>query len=251
MHGEIAGARVEQNAALDAAVGGRTGGAHLAAESARRNRSRDAVVVDIDDPADCLRAVAQGCRSADHFDLLRRERVDRNRVVFAEVGNVVRREAVLLRAHAVVIEAAHDRPAGAAGREGRAGDARLREEEIAERVSGCAPDFAFRHHGHRRELIGDDRKRASRNLRERGCDRRRRIVWRRRRRGPRGACRLCRPPRRMAHDRAWRRHDDRRQSLLGLRRTCRTPSAKRGRAHEQHAKIDVSKQNHRQTPPSL
>ena len=55
-------------------------------------------------------------------------------MVLAEIGRAVRADAVLLDADAIDVEAADDRPAGRAGREARAGDAGLGEQQIAERA---------------------------------------------------------------------------------------------------------------------
>ena len=48
-------------------------------------------------------------------DLARRQRIDGNAVILAEVGSAVRADATLLHTHAMHVEAAHDRTARCAG----------------------------------------------------------------------------------------------------------------------------------------
>ena len=78
-------------------------------------------------------------------------------MVFAEIGGAASVDAVFEDADAIDVEAADDRPARGAGREGRAGNAGLGEQEIAKLGGALAADFFVRHHGDGCELIGDDR----------------------------------------------------------------------------------------------
>ena len=89
--------------------------------------------------ADRLRAVAQSRRPADHLDLVRRQRIDRHEVVFAQVGRATAAHAIVDDADAVDVEAADDRPARCARRKARAGDAGFGEQHVAQRrAAGCA-----------------------------------------------------------------------------------------------------------------
>ena len=83
-------------------------------------------------------------------------------MVLAEIGGAAGADAVFLDAHAINVEAAHDRPAGRAGREARSGDAGLGEQQIAKRAARGALHLVAGHHRHGRELIGDDRQPAGR-----------------------------------------------------------------------------------------
>ena len=136
---EVAGAGIEQHSALATVVDARHGGSRLDAravsliqgakrtERAAGQRVGNPVVGRTDDAADRLRAIAQCRRPADHLDLIRRQRVDRHEVVFAEVGHAAAAHAIIDDADAIDVEAADDRPARCAGRKARAGDARFRE----------------------------------------------------------------------------------------------------------------------------
>ena len=104
MHGEIAGAGVEQGAAFETAVD-RSGGAQdLGLPAAYRRGEGNAVVGGLYHAADRLRAVAQRLRPAEDLDLLDRERIDGHAVILAEVGDVHRADAVLLHPDAEIIE---------------------------------------------------------------------------------------------------------------------------------------------------
>ena len=81
-------------------------------------------------------------------------------MVLAEVGGAAGGGAVLDDADAVDVEAADDRTAGGARREGRTGNAGFGEQEVAELAAALAVDLLVRHHGDGGELIGDDRKHA-------------------------------------------------------------------------------------------
>ncbi len=133
MHREIAGAGIEQDAALDTAIdradrrarlrghAGRRGhirerslgGQAIALERchrAGRQRIGDAVVGRADDAADRRRSITQGRWPADHFDLVGRERVDRNEMILAEIRSAVAADAVFDDADAIDVETPDDRP---------------------------------------------------------------------------------------------------------------------------------------------
>ena len=74
--------------------------------AARRCREGNAVVGRFHDAPDRLRAVAQRVRAAKDLDLLNRQRIERHPMVLAQVGNVHGADAVLLHAHAEIVEAA-------------------------------------------------------------------------------------------------------------------------------------------------
>ena len=76
-------------------------------------------------------------------------------MVLAKIGSAASVGAVFDDADAVDVEAADDRPARR-GAKLRAGDAGLREQEIAKLGGALAADFLVRHHGDGRKLIGDD-----------------------------------------------------------------------------------------------
>ena len=140
-------------------------------------------------------------------------------MVFAQIGDAAGVGAVFEDADAIDVEAANDRPARGARRKGRAGNAGLGKQEIAQLGGALAANFVVRHHGDRCELIGDDRQHT---LLGGSCDRRGLrfcrafavLAWRgagdARRRS--GRCRFS------AYDRAWRRHGDFRQLCRGRRR---------------------------------
>ncbi|MGY4362251.1 hypothetical protein ACVW0J_008744 [Bradyrhizobium sp. i1.7.7] len=134
MEREIAGAGVEQHAALDTAIDRAERGTRLGRDAGRCpsgcewrlhrhaitlerlgtagwQRVRNPVVGRADDAADRGRSIAQGGRPAHHFDLIGRERIDRDEVILAEIGCAVRIGAVLDDADAVDVEAPDDRPA--------------------------------------------------------------------------------------------------------------------------------------------
>ena len=117
MDDELSRAGIDQGRVLDAAVDRGHGGAGFDPEAGRNQDGGDAVVVDTDDAADRLGAVAQRGRPADDLDLLCRQRVDRHAVVFAEIGDILRADAVFLYADAEIVETADDRPVGRARRE--------------------------------------------------------------------------------------------------------------------------------------
>ena len=74
-------------------------------------------------------------------------------MVLAERRDVVDPDPVLLDADPVIVETADDRPVRGARRVGRAGDARLVEQRVAERLRLVAHDLAPRNHRHRREGV--------------------------------------------------------------------------------------------------
>ena len=179
MNRKIAAAGIEQNAAFDAAIDRIDRGAGLDVQAPRRcgigerglhrkpiglerrccaggQSVRNAVVGGADDAADRGGPVTQGCRSADHLDLVGRKRIDRHEVILAEIRRAVAADAVLDDADAIDVEAPDDRPARRARRKARAGDAGLGEQEIAERAAALPADFLVGQHGHGRELVGHD-----------------------------------------------------------------------------------------------
>ena len=187
VEGEIARAGVEDDGAVEAVVDAGEGAAHLVLQArpghgrgadrlhrhsvAARLRLRRAgqrirypVVGRVDDAADRLRAPAQRRRTAHHLDPFGGERIERHGVILAELRHAARADAVLLDAHAIGVEAAHDRAARGAGREARAGDAGLAEQEVAERRAAVALDLLAGDHGHGGELVGDDGEPARRRL---------------------------------------------------------------------------------------
>ena len=191
MKGKIAGGGVEDDGAVEAVVDCGAGAAHLVFQArsghggradrlyghaiAARLRLRRAgqrirypVVGRVDHAADRLRAPAQGRRAAHHLDPFGRQRIERHGVIFAELRHAARADAVLLDAHAVGIETAHDRAARGTGREARAGDAGLAEQEIAERGAAVALNLLAADHRHGGELVGDDREPAGRQFGRRG-----------------------------------------------------------------------------------
>ena len=134
MNCEIACARIEQDGAVDTAVDGvdrgprfngdagwrlyigkrRFGGQAIGLEWRRfacGHGVRDAIVRCADDAADRRRTVAQRRRSADHFDLVGRDWVDRDEMVFAQIGSAVSIDAVFGDADTIDVETANDRPA--------------------------------------------------------------------------------------------------------------------------------------------
>jgi hypothetical protein len=161
-------------------------------------------------------------RTADDFDLVGRQWIDRHEMVFAEIGGAASVGAVLDDADAIDVEAPDDRPARGTGREAGAGDAGLGKQEIAELGGALAADFLVGHDGHGRELIRHDRQHA---LLGRGGDRcglrlcRRLPVLAGRGAGYSRGC-TRRHYRLTPHDRAWRRHGDFRQLCRGRWRCC-------------------------------
>jgi hypothetical protein len=82
------------------------GAKDLRLPAARRRQEGNAVVGRFHDAADRLRAVAQRFRAAKDLDLLNCQRIERHPAVLAQVGNVHRADAVLLHAHAEIVEPA-------------------------------------------------------------------------------------------------------------------------------------------------
>jgi len=113
MHGEIAGAGVEQGAAFETAVDRGRGALELGLPPAHRRRERNTIVGRFHHATDRLGAVAQRLRPAEDLDLLNREWIDGHAVILAQVGDVHRADAVLLHADAEIIEPTQHRPRGA------------------------------------------------------------------------------------------------------------------------------------------
>ncbi len=154
--GPLAGRTAHPRRPIDAPVHrGQAAGRH-AADAGWAEPRRNALVGDVDDAADRLRAEAQGGGAADHLDALGGERIDRDGVVLREIGDILRADAVFLDAHAGVVEAADDRPAGAARRETGAGDAGQGVELVAERCAAVAADLGLGNNGDGHEGAVDD-----------------------------------------------------------------------------------------------
>jgi len=128
---KVARARVEQRAAFDAAVDRGRRAEELRLPAAGRGGQGNAVVGRFHRATHRLRAVAQRLRATIDLDLLDRQRIKRHAVVLPVVGNVHRAEAVLLHAHAKIVEPAQYRPR-CAGREAGRGRAGHGEEQVAE-----------------------------------------------------------------------------------------------------------------------
>jgi hypothetical protein len=160
-----------------------------------------AIVGRLDHAAQRLRAEAQCLRTAVDLDLLDRQRIDRHAVVLAEVGHVHGADAVLLHAHAKIVEPAQHW-AGRTRREAGGSCAGQGEEQVAEalRLGGL------------NLIVGDGVER------RRGLERRRRDC--RRLGGGRWRGRCCRR-RRRSRRRRYRR--PRRSSGLDLTRGPSSP----------------------------
>ena len=104
---KITAAGIEQRSAIDAVVDGGCGASRLERDARprlgggrrlrkSRNRRRyarqrrwNAVVGRLDNTADRLRPEAQGGGPADHLDLIGRQRIDRDRMILAEVRSAI------------------------------------------------------------------------------------------------------------------------------------------------------------------
>jgi hypothetical protein len=128
---EVARAGVEQRTAFDAAVDRGRSAEELRLPAAGRGGEGNAVVGRFHHATHRLRAVAQRLRAAIDLDLLDRQRIERHAVVLPVVGNIHRAEAVLLHAHAKIVEPAQHGPRRA-GREAGRGRTRHGEEQVAE-----------------------------------------------------------------------------------------------------------------------
>lgn len=160
MEGDVAGAGIDRGCAEAAIVDRGITGGDLAAIAADRDEGRDPVVLGRDHAADGLRAVAQSGRPADHLDPIVDERIDGNGVILAEVRDVLHADAVLLDAHARVVQAADDRARCGTRSEGRGRETRLVEQQVAQLAWLLADDLAAVDHGDRGEGAGDDRQHA-------------------------------------------------------------------------------------------
>jgi len=105
----VAGIGAEQaglafGAAVVAALG-------ATAEAVLRRRHRDAAVDHVDHAADGAGAVKQGRRAFQHFDLVGQEGLDRSGVILADVGDILRTQAVFQHRDARAIHAADHRAA--------------------------------------------------------------------------------------------------------------------------------------------
>jgi hypothetical protein len=153
---EVAGSRRHLEGAVAAIVDRGQAAFQLRTDAALRHELGNAAIDGVNDATDRLAAVAQRGRPAYHLDLVGAERVDGNRMVFRQVRNIMRGDAVLLDAHPVVVEAADDGTVGAGG-EGRAGDAGLLHQRIGERLAATRLELARRRHRDRHEgVVGND-----------------------------------------------------------------------------------------------
>src|SRR5258705_3137882 len=101
-----------------------------------RQGLRDAVVSCAHDTADRCRSVAQRRRTADDFDLIGRQWIDRHEMVFAEIGGATSVVSVFEDTDAIDVETPDDRSARGARRKGGAGNAGLGKQQIA-KLSGA------------------------------------------------------------------------------------------------------------------
>ena len=115
---------------------------------------RDAAVDGIDDATDRAAAEQQRRRPLEHFDLVGEQRLDRDRVVRAQVRHVERAGAVEQHQHPLAGQAANDRAAGL-GAEIARSHAELRGERLAEAAADVAGEIvAGQDHGGLREVHG-------------------------------------------------------------------------------------------------
>ena len=108
--------------------------------------ARDAVVQCVDHATGGVAAVQQRGRAAQHLDALDHQRIERHRVVEAQVGRVGRRAAVVEQADAVAVEPPDHRPTGLraeiAGRHPR-----LTAERLAQRAGAAQRQRVAAEHG--------------------------------------------------------------------------------------------------------
>src|SRR4051795_8010569 len=99
-------------------------------------------------------------RVPDHFDLICGKRIDRNEMVFAEIGGAARADAIFDDPYAIDVETPDDRATGSARCKARAGDARFGEQHVAKLRSTLPAEFLVRYHRHGCKLVGHDRQNA-------------------------------------------------------------------------------------------
>ena len=140
---------IEDGAAFHAPVDRGRCALQLHLPAADRGGERNAVVGCLDHAAHRLRAVAQRLGPAVDLDLLGRERIDRHAVVLSVFGHVHGADAVLLHAHAEVVEPAQHWPLRAGSETGGGGTGRG-EEEPADALALVCLDLRSGHRGERR-----------------------------------------------------------------------------------------------------
>ncbi len=160
MHNDAVAAGCRAESAIAPLINGTEAAFDLTGEPLRRHERRDTLVFDRYDAADGATAVAQGGRSAHHFDAIGTERVDWHGVIFGHGRDVVRADAVFLNTYAVAVEAANDRTVGA-GRESRTGDARFRLQHVSDGCALLREDLTLAHHCHWSKSIVNDNERPS------------------------------------------------------------------------------------------
>ena len=127
-----------------------------------RDAARDAAVDDVDDPADRGGTEEQRCRTAKHLDPVGGQRVDRDRMIDAGIGDIEAPEAVGEDADALAFETAEHRTRGARP-EGCGGDAGLVRKRVADRgTEALGQGLAAQHRGAGEDVVavaseaGDD-----------------------------------------------------------------------------------------------
>ena len=199
MDRDVAAAGIELHGTVAAIADAVEAAARFECNSVLRNRGGNAVVAGADHAADGLRAIAQRAGAANDLDALRRQWVDRHRMVFPQIGHVGGADAVLLGSHPEAAEAPDHRTARHR-RERRRRDTGRGAEGVAER-SRAASEHLLR----RKQARGGEWRVGGR-LFGRGRQRVGQGRWRRRRG-------RCRDPGAPLH-RLWGTDGDLRQFLL-------------------------------------
>jgi hypothetical protein len=143
----VAERQVDAGAGAPLARGRAEGGDGIDVESLRRvgGPAGDATIEDVDRAPDRLAAEQQRRRAVKHLDPVRRDRIDRHRVIGRRVGDVDRADAVDEHSDPFALEAAQDRPR-CAGREGRCRDARKARQRVPELWPHLAHELGSREH---------------------------------------------------------------------------------------------------------
>ena len=134
------------------------GGAAVAQQALDMDRlvghaARNARVDHVDDAAHRRRAEQKGARAAQHLDPVRGQRVDRDRMVDAGVGDVEAADAVGHDPDALALEAAQDRPGGV-GPVGGGRDAGLPRQRVADRRTDVARQLLAAEHRSAGQHVG-------------------------------------------------------------------------------------------------
>jgi hypothetical protein len=127
---------------------------HASAHAVGRRALRNAAVDDVDHAADRARAVEQGGRALEDFDLVGEERFDRDRVVLAHTGDVLRAEAVAEHRDAWPVETADHGAADALSERGRL-HARHVGDGLTDRAGARVVELGAREHADRRDDLVD------------------------------------------------------------------------------------------------